>query len=261
MRVEDDPARAGLHHRECPGADPAPAAGFTGHVQRHRQPGMPEHGEERRVWQRELDAHGPSVQRPDLRHHARRAAKQPRGDHGSGGSEGVAGEDLALEAGRHMLGGERRAVVESDAVAEPERPGEPVPGHRPLDGEAGLHVAAAVAILQQRVEDLARHHRRRPVHRDRGIEHGGKTGETHPEDRALPLTARHARPREEKRKQEHEPRAAPRHVPVIRPKSEGRDRVVGSLRQSWAIQWQRVANLGAPRSGVPRCAGTSRRNI
>ena len=87
-----------------------------------------------------------------------------------------AGEEHALEARRDVGGREGSPVVEADPVAEPERPGEAVARDLPLDGEPGLDVARALAVVEQGVEELAREHAGGRVGGERGIERGGSAG-------------------------------------------------------------------------------------
>ena len=60
----------------------------------------------------------------------------------------------ALQRPLHVLGGDRRAVGELDAVAQRQRDAQAVVRHLPVGGEAGLHALAVVGRQEQRVVEV-----------------------------------------------------------------------------------------------------------
>jgi len=63
--------------------------------------------------------------------------------------------------------------VKRHAVAQRERPGEAVPRDGPAGREPGIDVGRSLTVGDERVEDLARDERDRPLERRRGIERRG----------------------------------------------------------------------------------------
>jgi hypothetical protein len=106
----------------------------------------------------------------------------------------MAGDDETLQAVHHVVGGERRAVVEAHTVAEPEGPDQAVPRGCPLHSQPRLDVAAALPVLHEGVEDLAGDEGQRPVAGGGGIDCEWNHWKPHAQDGALgPCHARSAR--------------------------------------------------------------------
>ena len=97
----------------------------------------------------------------------------------------MVGDGQPLETVHDVVRREQGAVVEPHAVAQPEGPAEPVPRRRPLHGQPRLDVAAALAVLDQGVKDLAADQSHGTVDGRGGIERGRHRREPHAQDRPL----------------------------------------------------------------------------
>ena len=155
-------------------------------------------------------------------------ARSSRGAAGFGaGRIRVAGSDDPVEALHHVLRGQRRAVVEPDAVAETEGPRR-ARRATPTTATAspGSTSLATVAVLHEGVEDLAGDERARALRArwpDRGA--AGRTGRPTRRTRPGPRRAGAGTPRTSTKSSEPEHGT---HMPVIR--TESPRRAIGTAR-------------------------------
>ena len=184
--VERDAAGADL--ADGIGPRPDPAHGPRARV-RDGEDRVREHREQRRVRQGEVDLHRSLVRREDLPDDAGRSPQETGRRRVRRRSQRVAGHDDAVEALRHVARGERGAVVEADAVPDAESPLEPVAGDDPRGRQPRLHVARPLAVLDERVEDLARDQGHGTIESRGRIQRGGNGRHADPERDTLGLRA------------------------------------------------------------------------
>src|SRR5262249_32397105 len=109
---------------------------------------------------------------------------------------------LALVANRHVERCERAPIMESHAVAQRERPHEPVLGRRPACGQGRLDIGTALPPGDESVEYLTRDQSVDPVERCARIDGGGHAGRS--EAQLAPDGTRWCRWRLRERRRDHD---------------------------------------------------------
>ncbi len=180
--VERDAAGADLAHGI--GSRPDPPHGARARMGDGKD-GMREHGKERGVGQEQIDLHRALIGGEDLLHDPRRAPEEARAGRVWRRRQRVGGHDDPVEALGDVARGERGAVVEANAVTDAEGPLEAVSGDRPRSCQSRFHVARALAVLNESLEDLARDQRDRTVEGGGRIQDGGNGRQADSEEGTL----------------------------------------------------------------------------
>ena len=95
------------------------------------------------------------------------------------------GGELGRPVRGHHHGPAVRVAVRPGAVADAEGPLEPVPGDSPRGRQSRFHVARALAVLNEGLEDLARDQRDHSVESRGWIQDGGNGGQADSEEGTL----------------------------------------------------------------------------